>query len=126
MIYAYLLSVSELNRIFLYQYSDKSKVNPGSWTLPVCLLEEGFTDEDFRVGLYKLFQSQLQNIELYETHKAENGDSYVFYKADLNSDIELKDKKADYGFYTFQQLHYFNLPKIQKDTLGKLFASQNN
>ena len=103
MIHMYLVATSELNRVLLYQYSEKSKINPGSWTLPCAEVKE-VSEENLRVGLYKLFSAGMGKLELLDKIEDADGNSHVFFKGELTGDVEFKDKKADYGFYTFQQL----------------------
>lgn len=124
--YLYLVAISDLNRILLYQFSEKHKDYAGEWSLPFGQSKGEASTDELRKAIGTLFSAQLSDAKLIETITDDKGDQHLFFSAELKSDVELKDRKSDYGYYTFQQLHYFNLPKVQKELLGSVFASSNN
>lgn len=124
--YLYLVAVSDLNRILLYQFSTKHNQFPGEWSLPQANCSEQPLAVDVVDAMKSMFDCRMSSVKLIENIIDAEGANHYFFEADISSDIELKDKKADYGYYTFQQLHYFNLPKIQLEMLGSVFASVNN
>ncbi len=124
--YIYLVAISDLNRILLYQFSDKHKEYAGEWSLPFGVTTAEPSAAELKKCISTLFNGQLKDAKLLETLSDDQGNEHFFFAAELSSDVELNDKKSDYGYYTFQQLHYFNLPKIQKELLGSVFASSNN
>ena len=124
--YLYLVAISDLNRILLYQFSEKHKEYAGEWSLPFGVTAAEPSEAELIKCVSSLFNCQLKATELMETLSDDEGNKHFFYEAEVSSDVELKDRKSDYGYYTFQQLHYFNLPKLQKELLGSVFASSNN
>ena len=80
MTYMYLVATSQLDRVLLYQFSEKSKFALVNGLSHVESSE--VSEESLRVGLYKLFTVQLEAVEHYETIKSPEGDSHVFFKVE--------------------------------------------
>ena len=108
--YLYLVAVSDLNRILLYQFSTKHDQFRASG-LGLRQISEQPLAVDVVDAMKSMFDCRMNSVKLIENIIDAEGANHYFFEADISSDIELKDKKpimaitlfSNYITLTFQR-----------------------